>query len=247
MVLHACAHNPTGCDPSWSQWEAIASIIAEKGLFPIFDAAYLGFNSGSFDDDARVIKYFVEDKGLEAAVCVSMAKNMGLYGERVGLATFVTNSSESRAAAQSVLESMQRVTISNPPAFGARVAAAVIGTPELREQWMADMGTMAGRIRGMRRRLYEELGRLGTPGDWSHVVQQSGMFAYLGLSRTQVRHLEGKFANTDPAGVGKCANGIVEKFHVYMAASSRISVAGLNEHNVDRFAKALDETVRTVE
>lgn len=42
------------------------------------------------------------------------------------------------------------------------------------------------------------------------------------------------------------ANGVAESFHVYMAASSRISVAGLNEHNVDRFAKALDETVRAV-
>ena len=243
-MVHACAHNPTGCDPSWAQWEAIASIIAEKSLFPIFDAAYLGFNSGSFDDDARVIKYFIEDKGLEVAVCVSMAKNMGLYGERVGLAAFVTNFPESRAAAQSVLESMQRVTISNPPAYGARVATAVIGTPELRQQWMADMGTMAGRIRGMRNRLYEELEELGTPGNWSHVVQQNGMFAYLGLSRTQVRHLEGRFVTTNL--LGPCANGIAEKWHVYMAASSRISVAGLNEHNVDRFAKALDETVRTV-
>lgn len=130
-----------------------------------------------------------------------MAKNMGLYGERVGLAALVTNNPESRAAAQSVLESMQRVTISNPPAYGARVAAAVIGTPELREQWMADMGTMAGRIREMRRRLYEELGRLGTPGDWSHVVQQSGMFAYLGLSRTQVRYLEGEFVTTGLTGL----------------------------------------------
>lgn len=194
-MLHACAHNPTGCDPSLVQWDAIASIIAEKSLFPIFDAAYLGFNSGSFDDDSQVIKYFTEDKGLEVAVCVSMAKNMGLYGERVGLAAFVTNSPESRAAAQSVLESMQRVTISNPPAYGARLAAAVIGTPVLREQWMADMGTMAGRIKGMRRQLYEELGRLGTPGDWAHVVQQSGMFAYLGLSKTQVRYLEGKFVH----------------------------------------------------
>lgn len=245
-MLHACAHNPTGCDPSLAQWEAIASIIAEKSLFPIFDAAYLGFNSGSFDDDAQVIKYFIEDKGLEVAVSVSMAKNMGLYGERVGLAAFVTNSPSSRAAAQSVLESVQRVTISNPPAYGARLASAVIGTPVLREQWMADMRTMAGRIKGMRRQLYEELGRLRTPGNWAHVVQQSGMFAYLGLSRTQVRYLEGKFVTMSPVGIGMCANGMAERCHVYMAASSRISVAGLNEHNVGRFAKALDETIQTV-
>lgn len=164
VVLHACAYNPTGCNPSITQWEAIASIIVERHLFPIFDAAYLGFNSGSFDDDAKVIRYFVHELKVEVAVCMSMAKNMGLYGERVGLVAFVTESAEARAVGQSVLENMQRATVSTPPAYGARLAATVLDTPALKSQWMEDMRTMAGRIRTMRERLFEELQRLGTPG-----------------------------------------------------------------------------------
>jgi aspartate aminotransferase len=41
-------------------------------------------------------------------------------------------------------------------------------------------------------------------------------------------------------------NICVGQHHVYMAGNSRISVAGLNHGNVQYFAQALDETVRTI-
>ncbi|KAM0270227.1 hypothetical protein ACHAQH_009527 [Verticillium albo-atrum] len=192
VILHACAHNPTGCDPSAEQWKAIAEVIVERNIFPVFDAAYLGFNSGSVDKDAWAIRYFVEDLGLEVSVSLSFAKNMGLYGERVGLVTFVLKEPEIARAVGSVLENVQRSTVSNPPVYGARIAATVLETPEIREQWARDLITMSGRIRSIRQKLFDELLRLQTPGDWSHLVKQSGMFGYTGISRLQVRHLEGE-------------------------------------------------------
>ena len=39
IILHACAHNPTGLDPSRDLWEAIAQVCEEKMIFPIFDLA----------------------------------------------------------------------------------------------------------------------------------------------------------------------------------------------------------------
>jgi aspartate aminotransferase len=80
VIIHACAHNPTGCDPSKEQWRELARIFKEKKLFPLFDAAYLGFNSGNVDDDAFAIRLFIEEMKLEAGICLSFAKNMGLYG-----------------------------------------------------------------------------------------------------------------------------------------------------------------------
>lgn len=80
VILHGCAHNPTGCDPSKEEWKGIGKVIQAKKIFPIFDAAYLGFTSGNVDEDAWSIRYFVNDLGLEAAVCLSFSKNMGLYG-----------------------------------------------------------------------------------------------------------------------------------------------------------------------
>lgn len=40
IILHACAHNPTGCDPTHEQWQKIADVIEEKRLLPLFDSAY---------------------------------------------------------------------------------------------------------------------------------------------------------------------------------------------------------------
>lgn len=80
VIFHACAHNPTGLDPTKQQWQEIGQIVKDRGLYPLFDAAYLGFNSGNVDEDAYAIRHFVNDLNLDAAICLSFAKNMGLYG-----------------------------------------------------------------------------------------------------------------------------------------------------------------------
>lgn len=40
VLLHACAHNPTGVDPTLDQWEQIRQLMRSKGLLPFFDSAY---------------------------------------------------------------------------------------------------------------------------------------------------------------------------------------------------------------
>jgi aspartate aminotransferase len=42
VLLHACAHNPTGIDPTPQQWEALAAIFVQNRLLPVFDSAYQG-------------------------------------------------------------------------------------------------------------------------------------------------------------------------------------------------------------
>jgi aspartate/tyrosine/aromatic aminotransferase len=36
----ACAHNPTGVDPTPEQWSQISKLMLEKGHFAFFDMAY---------------------------------------------------------------------------------------------------------------------------------------------------------------------------------------------------------------
>ena len=40
VVLHACAHNPTGVDPTSEQWRGILKAVQQKRLLPFFDSAY---------------------------------------------------------------------------------------------------------------------------------------------------------------------------------------------------------------
>jgi aspartate aminotransferase len=40
VLLHACAHNPTGVDPTQEQWRAVKKVLLERGHHVFFDSAY---------------------------------------------------------------------------------------------------------------------------------------------------------------------------------------------------------------
>ncbi|KAM0312039.1 hypothetical protein ACHAPQ_012296, partial [Fusarium lateritium] len=154
VILHACAHNPTGCDPSQDQWRHIGQIIKQQRLFPVFDAVYLGFNSGSYDRDAFPIRHIINELELEAAICISFAANMGLYGQRVGCLLLHTSTPEAATSSTSVLERLQHGEISSPPAYGAKIVENVLSNPVFTEIWHEDMANMSNRISSMRNALY---------------------------------------------------------------------------------------------
>ncbi len=76
--MHACAHNPTGVDPTPAQWAQIADVVASKQHVVFFDSAYQGFASGDPDKDAFACRYFVS-RGFEFLLAQSYSKNFGLY------------------------------------------------------------------------------------------------------------------------------------------------------------------------
>lgn len=176
VLLHACAHNPTGIDPTQKQWAEISDICKEKKLFPFFDMAYQGFASGSTVQDAFAVRHFVE-QGHQIALCQSFAKNMGLYGERVGAFSLTTADPEEKARVDSQLKIIIRPMYSNPPVHGARIANAILSNSELYSQWEGEVKGMAERIINMREKLYNTLTHdLKTPGEWGHIKSQIGMF-----------------------------------------------------------------------
>lgn len=83
VLLHTCAHNPTGVDPTKEQWHKLAEVFKRNQLYPFFDTAYQGFCSGDLDADAYGLRHFVA-QGFEMVIAQSFAKVMGLYGERTG-------------------------------------------------------------------------------------------------------------------------------------------------------------------
>jgi aspartate aminotransferase len=196
ILLHACAHNPTGVDPTQDQWKEIAALMRERSHFPFFDTAYQGFASGDLVRDSWAIRYFVE-QGFELCVAQSFAKNFGLYGERTGAFHFISapgaDAEVSTKHVASQLAILQRSEISNPPAYGARIASRVLNDPVLFKEWEDDLRTMSGRILEMRSGLKERLVAKGTPGNWDHITSQIGMFSFTGLSEEQVMKLRSKW------------------------------------------------------
>lgn len=189
VLLHACAHNPTGVDPTQEQWKELSGLIAEKNLFPFFDMAYQGFASGSTTRDAFAVRHFVA-QGHYIALCQSFAKNMGLYGERVGAFSLTTQNEEEKKRVESQIKILIRPMYSNPPLHGAHIANTILSDPELYQEWEGEVEGMANRIINMRERLYNLLTHeLNTPGDWGHIKSQIGMFSFTGLKTEQCKVL----------------------------------------------------------
>ena len=225
ILLHACAHNPTGVDPSRDQWKEIARVMKVKRQLPFFDSAYQGFATGDLDNDAWAIRHFVEQGFDTVMVAQSFAKNFGLYGERAGCLHVIAADADLASRIGSQLKLLQRVEISTPPAYGARIVSTILNDPELYERWKDDLRTMSNRIlnrRGTLRRLLETNGNIGS---WNHVTQQVGMFCYTGLTPRQVELMR-------------------EKYHIYMTTNGRISISGLNTHNTEYVAEAFRAVIR---
>lgn len=171
FLLHACAHNPTGVDPTPEQWKQISKAMLEKGHFAFFDSAYQGFASGDFARDAQSISIFVAD-GHRVAVSQSYAKNAGLYGQRVGCLSVLCASQVETRAVESQLKGIARPMYSNPPMHGALIVATILGDPALKAQWFQEVKGMADRIILMRTLLRTAL-EAGGSGSWKHVTDQA--------------------------------------------------------------------------
>jgi aspartate/tyrosine/aromatic aminotransferase len=220
VLMHACAHNPSGCDPSDEQWIEILNVIKRNNLFPFFDNAYQGFVSGDPEIDAFSIRTFAKEQGMTMIVACSFSKNFGLYGERVGALHVVTSSKEEVTKAASVIRAIARCLWSTCPSYGARIVAYILSDEERTKQWKTDCARMAHRISEIRQLLFEKMVEKNVKGTWKHVIIQRGMFSFTGIAKQHVIELK-------------------EKYHVYMLMDGRISLAALNHNNIDRFVDAL--------
>lgn len=226
IVLHACAHNPTGCDPTQEQWKQIADVMESKKLFTFFDSAYQGFASGDPIRDAFAVRYFVS-RGFELLCAQSYAKNFGLYSARVGNLTIVQKDAATSAAVLSQITLIIRAMYSTPPAFGSQIVGTVLNDSTLRAEWMDCIKIMSSRIIDMRKALHAELVKLQTPGTWNHIIDQIGMFSYTGLTVDQAKFL-------------------MKEYHIYLLTSGRINMCGLNDNNVAYVAKAIHAAITSV-
>ena len=223
VVLHACCHNPTGVDLANEQWSAVLDIVKARGLIPFLDLAYQGFAEG-LEADGYAARLFA---GAMSPVFLSssFSKSFSLYGERVGALSVVTANEEEAARVLSNVKRIVRTNYSNPPTHGGQIVATVLGNPQLKALWERELGAMRERIKGMRKRLVDNIHARAPGTDFSFVLKQRGMFSYSGLTKEQVRRLR-------------------EEYSIYAIDTGRICVAALNSKNVDYVADAMAKVIR---
>jgi aspartate aminotransferase len=223
ILLHACAHNPTGVDPTEEQWVQIGKVCQSRSHILFLDNAYQGYSSGDLVKDAFSIRTFAA-MGFDMMCAQSFAKNFGLYGERIGALHFICQNKKTLVAITSQLAFLARVLYSTPPLHGARIVSKILTDKNLFDLWEKDLKKMSSRIIEMRSQLLDALKKKKTPGDWTHITRQIGMFTFTGLSPKQVVKM-------------------VTVYHVYMLANGRISMAGVTTKNVEYVANAIHQVV----
>jgi len=218
MVLHACCHNPSGMDFSDEQWQEISRLLKKQNVIPFFDFAYQGFGI-DFETDAKAVRLFRKE-GHEMLVSYSFSKNMGLYGERVGLLAITAQAEQSIPNIASQVKQIIRGIYSMASLHGARIAATILGSETLHCRWLEELSAMQQRVSIMREALMSGLSAASSHEDFSFLAKQKGMFSFSGLTPKQVLALR-------------------EQCSIYMTNDGRINVAGLNSNNIDYVSNAI--------
>ena len=217
VLLHGCCHNPTGMDLSQEQWRELADFLYEQELVPFIDFAYHGF-ANSMDEDAYAVR-LMQDRFAEMFVSYSCSKNFGLYRDRVGAVSFLSNDAD-MAVVDAHAQNVVRTMYSMPPDHGSAVVARILTEPSLLAEWLEEVGGMRSRMKDMRKLLAAALTDIVPDFDASHIERANGMFCELGISSQQVTRIK-------------------KDFGVYMVDSSRINVCGITKNNVQYLAEAV--------
>jgi aspartate aminotransferase len=223
LLVHACCHNPTGIDPTGSQWADLAALAAKQGMLPLIDFAYHGFGDGLEEDRLALAEF--SKRTPEFLVCGSYSKNFGLYSERVGALLVVCGAAEVAPKVASNVKVAVRSNYSNPPRHGASIVATILGDAALRQLWLVELAAMRERIQSMRTLFVESMKQTDCGVDFSFLLGQRGMFSYSGLTPMQVDWLRSNKG-------------------IYIIGSGRINVAGITASNIAALSEAIALSLR---
>tara|TARA_R110002096_G_scaffold257381_1_gene451040 strand:- start:402646 stop:403845 length:1200 start_codon:yes stop_codon:yes gene_type:complete len=224
IILHGCCHNASGADLSHDQWDELAEFMLEKGLVPFVDFAYQGFANGIEEDSyaARVMS----TKLPEALIASSCSKNFAMYRDRAGAITLISPSADEHTKNASHMLGAVRANYSMPPDHGAAVVAHILGTEDLREEWISEVNEMRNRVKKMRTLFVSQMKEKAPNSGFGYIEGLNGMFSYLTLSEDQIQTL-------------------IKDHSIFFMANGRVNMAGLTEANMDYVTDAIASLFNT--
>lgn len=224
ILFHGCAHNPSGYDPSKEGWKALIELCIKKNLLIMIDMAYLGFASGNLDKDNAILK-IVNNKDYPVFVCSSYAKNFGLYSERVGNLFFRGNNQKETSTINDILRTIIRKNYSSPPSNGSNIIKTILSDINMQILWTEELANINKHFCFTRNHLRYALEN-NINVDFSDITNQQGMFWYSKLTTLQIETFK--------------------KHGVFMPENGRISLSGLNEKNIPKFADIYTKIIKNI-
>lgn len=213
VVLQGCCHNPTGVDLLESHWKEVARILQQRNLIAFVDLAMQGLGV-ALQEDAEGLRHIASTQ-VSLLIAQSYSKNFSLNGERCGTLSVVCARPEDVMTIERQLSLIVRANYGSPPAHGANVISTVLSSPHFRSSWELELAAKRERLATMRAAAHELLTKPIPYALGARFRAQSGIFLLTGLSSYQITRLRIKHG-------------------VYLAKSGRLTMASLNENNIER-------------
>ena len=103
---------------------------------------------------------------------------------------------------------------SSPPRHGSEIVKRILSDSSLKNILQKDVNQVVSRMLSMKQKLVEGLTGAVCDRDFSFLSSQKGMFCFTCLESEEVQRLK-------------------NDHHIYTTSNGRISIAGLNESNVE--------------
>ncbi|KAH8313050.1 hypothetical protein KR067_011982 [Drosophila pandora] len=224
VILDACAHNPTGTDPSVDEWQLIGHIVKCKKMLPVIHLESAGLASGDVNQDAWPVRYFAET-GVDFLCAQSFDKNFGLYNDTIGqLMIVLANAEHYNKTKQNFEEIISEKNADSSAVSSSRIVAKVLNCREMRNNWSENLLEMHKRIQKIRLQLTDKLIELKSPGHWRNLKAQKGHYMYSGLSRSHIQELKRK--------------------HIYVPKSGRINLSTIEPNRVAYLAETINDVLQ---
>lgn len=218
LLVHGCCHNPTGQDLDLEQWRSLTDLVIKTGAVPFIDVAYQGFGKG-IDEDVAGLRLMAREVP-QMLLTVSSSKSFGVYRERAGLLSVISNSSA--AARQNIrrrVRDLARQLYFMAPDHGAAVVHEILATPKLESMWRSELGEVREHVVAMRAALRQVIETRLPDFDASFLTEQQGMFSCLPVTMEEQLWLE-------------------QEHHIYMLPPARVNVAAMGSGQAEALAEA---------
>ena len=122
------------------------------------------------------------------------------------------------------LKNLAGTNYSMPPDHGAAVVRTILSDTKLKTLWLSELDEMRNRVKKIRNDLSLELRNQTNSSRFDFLVEQSGMFSIIGLSKDEILRLKDEKA-------------------IYIVDDGRINIAGLRSQDIASFAVAVREII----
>jgi len=226
ILLHLCAHNPTGLDIEEKNWLEILRMCKRRNHIILLDCSMQGFSSGHLDFDAFVARVIFQSD-VKLIAFQSMSYLFGLYAEEELCVLHIVCDRDNQEKIQQEMQSFLSAQIRGQNLQqGMTLISNILQDETLSKLWKKEIRRLAFFVNSLRVQIVDHLVNiLHSQRDWTFLVHQRGLYCHFNFTQLQISRMRTRFS-------------------LFITDYGRMSLIGVTADTIVHFADALHEVTR---